>query len=86
MFPTLSLNGGVGTNYSSAATTANLLSTNDVRTDDYVLGDAGKLYVYTPQSQYSYPKISYGSQWTNNFNTYLCEHWVAYTDIEWAAI
>jgi len=71
MFPTLSLNGGVGTNYSSAATTANLLSTSDVRTDDYVLGDAGKLYVYTPQSQYSYPKISYGSQWTNNFNTYV---------------
>ena len=71
MFPTLSLNGGVGTNYSSAATTANLLSTSDVRTDDYVLGDAGKLYVYTPQSQYSYPKISYCSHRTYNFNTYV---------------
>lgn len=72
LYPTLSLNGGIGTNYSSAATTANLLSTTDVVTDNYVLDNSGgKLWVYTPQSKYDYPKIPYGSQWTNNFNTYV---------------
>ena len=71
MFPTLSLNGGLGTNYSSAATTSTLLSTSDVVTDNYVLSDGSKSFVYTPQSTYDYPKIPYGNQWKNNFNTYV---------------
>ena len=69
LFPSLVLNGNLGTNYSNAATVQNFVSTTDVPTDSYVLLNNDKLPVYAPQSSYTSQKISYGSQWKNNFNS-----------------
>ncbi len=69
LLPSLTLNGGLGTNYSSAATLSQLVNTTDVATDNYVLINNDKVSVYAPQGNYSNQKISYGSQWKNNFNS-----------------
>ncbi len=69
LFPTLSLNGGLGTNYSSAATTSQLLNTTDVETDNYVLYNNQKLLLYTPEQNFTTENISYFNQWKNNLNT-----------------
>ena len=71
LYPTLSLNGGLGTNYSSIASRQLLVSTTDQATDAYVLYNADKLPVLAPQSTYNSQKIAYGDQWTNNFNSYV---------------
>ena len=67
LYPSLVLNGNLSTNYSNAATTQDYVSTTDVPTDSYVLLNSEKLPVYSPQSTYTSDKISYGSQWKNNF-------------------
>ncbi len=67
--PSLVLNAGLGTNYSSAASTLNLAGTSDVLTNDYVMISGNKVPVYSPQNSYNSQKISYGSQWKNNFNS-----------------
>jgi len=69
MMPTLSLSGGLYTNYSSAANTQQLISSSDVATNNYVLVNNVKSPVYTTQSVYSSVPISYGNQWTNNLNS-----------------
>jgi outer membrane protein len=69
LFPSLVLNGNLATNYSNAAAVQNYVSTTDVPTDSYVLLNNDKLPVYAPQSNYTSQKISYGSQWKNNFNS-----------------
>ena len=71
LYPTLNLNGGLGTNYSSIATLQQLVSTSDLPTEAYVLNNTEKLPVIAPQSTYNSPKISYGDQWSNNFNSYV---------------
>lgn len=68
-FPSVSLNAGIGTNYSSAASTATVLSTADVATSDYVVVNGNKLNVFTQQSNIATSKISYGSQFRNNYGT-----------------
>ena len=67
--PVLSLNGGLGTNYSSVAYRQILLSTADVSTNRYVMSNNTKLPVFEPQNTYNTQKISYGDQWRNNFNS-----------------
>jgi outer membrane protein len=67
LFPSLVLNGNLSTNYSNSAATQNIVSTSEVPTDSYVLLNSEKLPVYSPQSTYTSDKISYGSQWKNNF-------------------
>lgn len=69
MMPTLSLNGGLGTNYSSVASRQLLLGTADVATPQYVTVNNNKIPVFAPQSNFSSQKISYGDQWKNNFNS-----------------
>ncbi len=69
MLPSLYINGGLGTNYSSIATRSLLTGTSDVQTDQYVTIDNVKVWVFTPQSDFSSQKISYGSQWKNNLNS-----------------
>lgn len=69
LFPTLSLSGGLATNYSSAAATSELISTSDQQTNNYVMLNNSKLPVYAPQSDYNSVKVPYGSQWKNNFNS-----------------
>jgi outer membrane protein len=67
LYPSLVLNGNLSTNYSNAATVQNYVSSADVLTDSYVLLNSEKLPVYSPQDNYTSDKISYGSQWKNNF-------------------
>lgn len=69
MLPTLSLNGGLGTNYSSVASRQLLLGTADVATPQYVTVNNNKIPVFAPQSNFSSQKIGYGDQWKNNFNS-----------------
>lgn len=71
MYPTLSINGSLGTNYSNAATTEQYINTVDVATKNYVISGGNKLSVYTPQDNFQSQNISYGSQWTNNLNSYI---------------
>ena len=71
LLPTLSFNGGFGTNYSSVASTQELLNTTDVSTSSYVNVSGNKVPVFSPQNNYQSRKISYGDQWTNNFNSSL---------------
>jgi outer membrane protein len=71
LLPTLSFNGGFGTNYSSVATRQELLNTADVATNQYVTVSGSKLPVFAPQSNYQSHKITYGDQWTNNLNSSL---------------
>lgn len=67
--PSLVLNAGLGTNYSSAASTLNLIGTTDVTTGDYVIVGGNKVSVMSPQSNYSSKRINYFDQWKNNFNS-----------------
>lgn len=69
LLPILSLNGGVGTNYSSVASRQLLLGSNDVVTGDYVTVNNTRYDVMSKQNQYRSSKISYGDQWKNNFNS-----------------
>ncbi|MBG9377764.1 TolC family protein [Panacibacter sp. DH6] len=69
MYPSLVLSGGLGTNYSSAASTSTLISVTDVATGGYVNVNNEKLQVYAPQSNFSSAKIPYDMQWKNNFNS-----------------
>ncbi len=71
LYPRLSLNGGLGTNYSSAATLQQFVSTSDLAGDNYILFNNQKLPVYAPSPIYNTAKISYGDQWKNNFNSYV---------------
>lgn len=71
LLPTLSFNGGFGTNYSSVATRQELLNTADVATSQYVNVSGSKLPVFAPQNNYQSHKITYGDQWTNNLNSSL---------------
>ncbi len=69
LLPSISLNGSLGTNYSSQAYRSLLQSTADVATNAYVFVGGNKSTVFQPQSVYNEQKISYGDQWKNNFNS-----------------
>ncbi|WP_052273287.1 TolC family protein [Flavihumibacter solisilvae] len=69
LWPSLSLNAGLYTNYSSAASTQQLLSSSDVPSGDYVLLNGGKEPVYTTQGSYAQQKIAYVDQFKNNYST-----------------
>ncbi len=71
LLPTLSFNGGGGTNYSSVASRLDLVGTADVATNNYVTISGSKVPVFAPQSNFQSQKISYGDQWKNNFNSSL---------------
>lgn len=66
LFPTLSFNGGMNTNFSSAATQSHLLNTTEITTSDYVLVNGTPSAVIKKQNNYSTQKIGYGSQLGNN--------------------
>lgn len=69
LYPSLSLSGGLGTNYSSIAQRQNLVGSSDVATDSYVLINGGKTPVMATQNNYVSQKISYGDQVRNNIST-----------------
>lgn len=68
-YPSLYINGGLFTNYSSNATTQQYLGTTDVQTNSYVLNGSDKLPLYVQQDNYNSRKIKYDDQISNNFNS-----------------
>lgn len=66
LFPTLSLNGNVNTNYSSAARTSTFLGQTNQVSSDYVEINGTQYPVVYKQSSYSSDKIGYGKQLNNN--------------------
>jgi outer membrane protein len=71
LYPTLSLVGQLGSNYSSAASTKTFLNAADVPSRDYVVVNNNKVPVMTTQTNYSSQKIGYFDQYNNNLNTYF---------------
>lgn len=70
LYPTLSLNAFVYTNYSSAASKSTFVDSARITTNDYVnLQNGNKSYVVINQSDYRTDKISYGNQFKNNYNS-----------------
>ncbi|MDQ6891025.1 MAG: TolC family protein [Bacteroidota bacterium] len=66
LYPTLSLNGNINTNYSSAATQSLLVNSVDIPSTDYVVINGSQIPVITKQSNFDTKKITYGSQIKNN--------------------
>lgn len=71
LFPTLSLNGSIGTNYSDAALNQRITGVSDAGTDSYVLINNTPVTVYSPQYNFSNEKISFNEQFKNNLNSYV---------------
>lgn len=70
LFPTLSLNGNVNTNYSNAAMNDIFLGISDVTSNDYVIVNGTPTPVIRKQSNFRSEKIPYGKQLNNNlFNS-----------------
>ena len=69
LFPTLSLNGNVNTNYSNAARRDIFLNTTDVTSSDYVVVNGTPSQVIRRQDNYTSEKINYGKQLNNNLFT-----------------
>ncbi|KYP14486.1 MAG: hypothetical protein A1D16_21195 [Flavihumibacter sp. CACIAM 22H1] len=69
LWPTLSLNGGLFTNYSSAARTAQFLRTIETSTGDYVKINGTETPVLTMRDQFDMQKITYADQFKNNYST-----------------
>ena len=70
-YPTLSLFGQLGTNFSSAARKSTLINVTDVATSDYVVVNGNNNPVITKQSNYNSKKINFFNQYNTNLNTYL---------------
>lgn len=68
-YPSLYINGGLFTNYSSSATTQQYLGTTEIQTNNYVLNGTDKLPLYVQQDNYISRKIRYNDQISNNFNS-----------------
>jgi outer membrane protein len=69
LYPTLYLNGSLGTNYSSAATQSLFLNSVEVPSTDYVIVNGTQFPVITKQDNYNTQKISYNNQLSNNYST-----------------
>jgi outer membrane protein len=69
LYPNLSLNGNVNTNYSSVATQSTFLNNADVETDSYVMIDGVKTPVISTQPNFKTDKITYNKQLNNNLYT-----------------
>jgi outer membrane protein len=71
MFPTLSLQAQVNTNYSTAPTSIYKNTTTE-KTSSFVRSATGdSLYVYSPQDHYGTQRVSFKDQFDNNRYTYV---------------
>ncbi|MFT3702048.1 MAG: TolC family protein [Agriterribacter sp.] len=70
-YPTLSLNGSLGSNYSSISNALTPTTVTEVATGEYVTIDNNKTLVYTSQQNYDSKKIAYNSQIKNNLGKYI---------------
>jgi outer membrane protein len=71
LYPTLYLNGSIGSNYSSAITNSILLNSQDVASADYVIVNGSQIPVMTRQNTYKSEKVSFGTQFNNNLSKYI---------------
>ena len=71
LFPTLSLNGGLNTNYSSVASQSIFLNTTDFTSTDYVTVNNIQYPVIQKINNYSSEKILYGKQVNNNLSSFV---------------
>jgi outer membrane protein len=71
IFPILSLNGSLASNYSSAALSQRVTDAYDVATGDYVNIGGTASPVFATQYNYQSDRILLSDQVKNNFNTYI---------------
>lgn len=71
LLPTLSLNGSLASNYSSAALSQQLTGSSDEVTGAYVNTGGQLLPVYATKNSYQSRRIGFESQVQNNFNSYI---------------
>ena len=69
LYPQFSLNGNLFSNYSSAAQTSRIISTQDVPTNDYVEFGGSKIPVMAQQRVTQNSKIAYNNQIRNNYSS-----------------
>jgi outer membrane protein len=69
LFPTLAINGGISTNYSSAGQRSIFIDSTVVPTGAFINTPSGKQSVYTNQANYASQNISYMDQFKNNYGT-----------------
>jgi outer membrane protein len=69
LLPTLSLSGGLGTNYSSAAQRSIFVDSTIVPTSQFIQTPSGRQTVYNVQQNYAGQNINYGDQFRNNYGT-----------------
>jgi outer membrane protein len=68
-YPTVTLSGSLGTNFSSAAQTQIAGNTVEVASGDFVTIGANKVPVMTQKTNFSTERIGYLNQFSNNYNT-----------------
>jgi outer membrane protein len=71
LYPTLAINGGISTNYSSAGQRSVFIDSTVVPTGAFINTPAGKQSVYQTVANNSSQNISYGDQFKNNYGTAL---------------
>mgnify|MGYP001161682174 CR=1 FL=1 len=71
LYPTLSLFGQLGTNFSSAARTSTAIGSTDVVTSDYVVVNGNNSPVISKQTNYNSQKIDFFKQYNNNLGTFV---------------
>ncbi|MDB5156699.1 MAG: Outer rane efflux protein [Mucilaginibacter sp.] len=69
LLPTLSLSGGIATNYSSVAQRSVFVDSTVVPTSQFVQTPAGRQTVYNVQQNFEGKNIGYGDQFRNNYST-----------------
>ena len=71
LFPTLAINGGITTNYSSAGQKSVFIDSTIVPTGAFLNTPAGRQSVMTTQANYDNQNIKYFDQFKNNYGTSL---------------
>ena len=71
LFPTLSLSGGLGTNYSSVSQRSVLVDSTIVPTNAFTGSGATKQTVFTTKNNFANQNISFSDQFKNNYSTYV---------------
>jgi outer membrane protein len=71
LYPTLALNGGLTTNYSSAAQKSVFIDSTVVPTGAFINTPSGKQSVFATQANTASQNINYGQQFKNNYGTAL---------------
>jgi outer membrane protein len=71
LLPTLTLNGGISTNYSSAGQSSTFVDSSATNTGLYINTPTGKQSVYATEANYASQNISYINQFKNNYGTYV---------------